>query len=147
MAMQAVWTHGNALTIENPENLSSAMRFGWGTDVTMQAGKGSWFHIPLASPVIVGGTRSQLQRVFIMFKNESGSINNIHVYDGVGKFSEFNGLSLRGDHRSRLDGSNTLELPQAHSVSQGIGISFHFQADSRATATLSVSAAGGDFIT
>jgi len=145
MTMQAVWTHGNALTIENPENLAGAVRFGWGTDVTMQAGKGSWFHIPLASPVIADGVRTQLQRVFVLFKNESGSINNVHVYDGAGKFREINGIALRGDHRSNLDGTNTIELPQAHTVLWGIGISFHFQADPRSTATLSVAAAGGDF--
>lgn len=147
MAMQAVWTHGNALTIESPERLDSAVRFGWGTDVTVKGGQGSWLHIPLASPVIVDGDRTRLERVFILFKSEAGSIRDVHVFDGANRFREFGNLNCTGDHRNGLDAANTFNFPQAHSVSWGIGISFWFVCDPGATsAMLSVVSAGGDFI-
>ncbi len=146
MAMQAFWTHGNALTIETADNLVSATRFGWGTDVVMKPGQASWFHVPLASPVIADGVRTRLQRVFVLFKSEGGSITNVHLYDGVAKFAAFDGIAFQGDHRNGLDGSNTLELASPHSVLFGIGISFRFAAAPRSSAQLSVATAGGDFI-
>jgi len=146
MTMQAIWTHGNALTIETMENIASATRFGWGTDITMKPGSASWFHIPLASPVISNGVRTSLQRVFVLFKSEGGTITNVHLYDGAGKFKEYDGLSFQGDHRNGLDGSNTLELPSPHSVLFGIGISFRFAAAPHSAAQLAVATAGGDFI-
>ncbi len=146
MTMQAIWTHGNALTIETTDNLANATRFGWGTDITMKPGKGSWFHIPLASPVIANGVRTNLQRVFVLFKSEGGSITHVHLYDGAAKFQEFNGISLQGDHRNGLDGANTIELAAPHSVLFGIGISFHFAAAPHSSAQLSVATAGGDFV-
>lgn len=146
MTMQAFWTHGNALTIETTDSIASATRFGWGTDVTMKPGQASWFHIPLASPVISNGVRTKLQRAFVLFKSEGGTITNVHLYDGVSKFKVFDGTALEGDHRSGLDGSNTLELASPHTVLFGIGISFRFAASPRSAATLSVATAGGDFV-
>jgi hypothetical protein len=146
MTMQAFWTHGNALTIETLESLASATRFGWGTDIIMRPGAASWFHVPLASPVISDGVRTSLQRAFVLFKSEGGSITNVHLYDGASKFKSFDGLSLQGDHRNGLDGSNTLELASPHSVLFGIGISFRFAAAPRSSAQLSVATAGGDFV-
>jgi hypothetical protein len=145
MTMQAFWTHGNALTIESMDSLAGANLVGWGTDVIMKPGQASWFHIPLAAPVISNGVRTSLQRVFVLFKSEGGAITNIHLYDGVAKFKEFN-VSLQGDHRGGLDGANTLELASPHSVLFGIGISFRFAAEPRSSATLSVATAGGDFV-
>ncbi len=145
MTMQAFWTHGNALTIETTESLAGATRFGWGTDIIMKPGQASWFHIPLAAPVISNGVRTSLQRVFVLFKSEGGTITNVHLYDGVSKFKEFD-VALQGDHRNGLDGSNTLELQSPHSVLFGIGISFRFAAAPRSSATLSVATAGGDFV-
>ena len=145
MSLQAFWTHGNALTIENPENVANAKRFGWGTDIIMKPGQASWFHIPLASPVITTGGRTSLQRAFVLFKSEGGTITNVHLYDGAAKFQSFDGISLQGDHRNALDGSNTLELGSPHTVAFGIGISFHFAASPQSSAQLSVATAGGDF--
>ena len=83
MSFQASWIHGNALTVENPENLNRVGHFGWGADMDVKHGKSSWFHIALPTPVIVAGARSKLIRVFLMFKSEVGSIRNVHVYDGL----------------------------------------------------------------
>lgn len=152
MALYASWTHGNSIVVENPENLARVGHFGWGGDMLIQPGKGSWFHIPVPTPVIVNDVRTRLLRVFLLFRIDpgQGEIRNVHVYDGVGKFQAFDGLHLQGDHGGGLDGSNTFNLPTPHTVVFGIGISFFFQAavgfDSAIPpAHLIVSTAGGDF--
>lgn len=130
MAMQASWVHGNALTVESPGNLARVGHFGWGADMAIQPGKGSWFHIPLPTPVIVGDVRAQLLRVFLMFSSDpgAGEIRNVHVYDGSSKPQEFNDLHLEGDHRGGLDGANTFNLSNPHTVAWGIGVTFFYQA-------------------
>jgi hypothetical protein len=150
MTMNASWVHGNALTVETPEHLARVGHFGWGADMAIQPGKDSWFHIPLPTPVIVNDVRTTLHRVFLLFDSVSGSIRNVHVYDGSAKVQEFNGLFLEGEHRLALDGQNTFNLASPHTVAWGIGISFYFIADigfdsAIPPARLILGAAGGDF--
>ena len=150
MALHAMWTHGNALTVENPGSLDRVGHFGWGADMAVKPGQSSWFHIPLATPVIVGDVRTQVQILFLMFDAESGSIRNVHIYDGSGKVQEFNDLLISGEHRTALDGLNTFKLSEPHTVVWGMGISFFFVADIGfdtriPAARLIVSSAGGDF--
>jgi hypothetical protein len=150
MAMYASWVHGNALTVESPENLARVGHFGWGADMQIKPGKASWFHIPLPTPVIVGDKRTNAQRVFLLFRSDSGSIRNVHVYDGSSKVQEFNGLVLGGEHRLALDGQNTFNLAHPHNVAWGMGISFFFVADIGFDTTIPPSrlilgSAGGDF--
>jgi hypothetical protein len=152
MALYASWIHGNALTVESPENLARVGHFGWGADMAITPGKNSWFHIPIPTPVIVGDKRATVQKLFLLFRVDpgSGEIRNIHIYDGSAKVQEFNGLSFNGEHRTALDGQNTFNLSQPHTVAFGMGISFFFQAaigiDSPIPpARLIVASAGGDF--
>lgn len=151
MAFYASWTHGNGLTVESPENLARTGHFGWGADMSIKAGKASWFHIPIPTPVIVAEGRTKLQRVFLLFDAEVGSIRNVHVYDGSIKVHEFNDLMLRGEHRTGLDAQNTFNLPAPHTVLFGIGISFLFIADigfdsAIPPSRLILGTAGGDFV-
>jgi len=53
MPLHASRVHGNALTVESPENLDRVGHFGWGADIAIRPGKSSWFHIPLSTPVII----------------------------------------------------------------------------------------------
>lgn len=152
MGFHASWVHGNALTVESPENLNRVGHFGWGADMSVKPGKESWFHIALPTPVIVSDVRSNLIRVFLMFESELGSIRNVHVYDGSFKIQEFNDLMSEGEHRLGLDGMNTFNLAQPHSVAFGIGVSFFFIAsigfDSAIPPSrLILASAGGDYIT
>lgn len=152
MVMHASWIHGNALTVETPEHLARVGHYGWGADMAIMSGQASWFHIPLASPVIVADARTQLHRVFVLFRSDSGSIRNVHVYDGSSKVQEFNDILLSGEHRLGLDGRNTFNLIRPHAVIWGIGISFFFIADigfdsQIPPARLILGAAGGDFFT
>src|SRR3954462_535298 len=129
MSLHASWIHGTALNVESPENLARVGYFGWGADMLVKPGKGSWFHIPLATPVIVSDVRTRVQRLFLLFKSESGRIRNVHFYDASSKIQDFNNVSPRGEHRLTLDGQNTFDLATMHTVGLAIGISFFFQAD------------------
>lgn len=150
MALHASWIHGNALTVENPGNLDRVGYFGWGADMSVKPGQSCWFHIPLATPVIVGDVRAKVQRLFLMFHTTEGSIRNVHIYDGSSIVEEMNGLMLEGEHRISLDSENTFNLRRPHTAVYGIGISFFFIAnigfDAAIPASrLIVSSAGGDF--
>ena len=151
MKMHASWIHGNGLTVESPENLNRIGHFGWGADMSVKPGKSSWFHISLPTPVIVSDVRSQLQRVFLLFDAQGGSIRNVHVYDGSSVIHEVNNILFEGEHRLQLDAKNTFNLPNPHTVVWGIGISFVFTAaigfDSAIPPSrLILGAAGGDFM-
>ncbi len=133
MTMHASWVHGNALTVETPEHLAHVGHFGWGADMA-----------------ILNDVRTNLHRVFLLFDSVSGSIRNVHVYDGSAKVQEFNDLFLQGEHRLALDGQNTFNLAHPHTVVWGIGISFYFIASigfdtTIPPARLILGAAGGDF--
>ncbi|MFY9826718.1 MAG: DUF6623 family protein [Thermoanaerobaculia bacterium] len=152
MGKNTSWVHGNAVTVQSPENLAREGHYGWGADMLIHPGQASWFHIPLPTPVIVNDVRSSLHRVFLLFKSEWGSIRSVHVYDGSSRPQEFNDLLLQGDHRVKLDAENTFPLEKPHTVVWGIGISFYFVADtggedSVPPARLIIGAAGGEFLT
>jgi hypothetical protein len=152
MGFHASWVHGNALTVENPENLNRVGHFGWGADMQVKPGKSSWFHIALPTPVIVSDSRSNLIRVFLMFESEQGSIRNVHVYDGSFKVQEFNDLLITGEHRLSLDSVNTFNLANPHTVILGIGVSLLYIADIGFDSTippsrLILASAGGDYTT
>lgn len=151
MPVYATWTHGNVLTVENPASLDRVGHYGWGADMAIKPGQSSWFHFPLATPVLVADKRATVQRLFLMFDAVGGRIANVHIYDGSSKVQEFNSVSLSGEHRTALDGDNTFNLSSPHSVVWGMGISFFFIAsigiDSPIPdARLIVSSAGGDFV-
>ncbi|ADB38697.1 DUF6623 family protein [Spirosoma linguale] len=150
MAIHASWIQGNALTVESPELLNRIGHFGWGADMSLKPGKGSWFHIPIPSPVLVPEGRTKIQRFFLLFDAEGGSIRNVHLYDGSAKIQEFNNLLLTGEHRVSIDAQNGFTLSAPHVVAFGIGISFFFIADigfdsAIPPSRLIVGSAGGDF--
>jgi hypothetical protein len=130
MALTATWVHGNALTVETPGNCAAILHKGWGTDLLINSGTETWFHIPISTPVLINDVRAQLVRVFILFETTPGDgfIGNVHVYDGAFNPQQFNDLNLAGEHRTGLDGANTFTLAQPHTVAFGIGISFRFVA-------------------
>lgn len=157
MAMYASWVHGNALTVESPENLERVGHFGWGADmVTKPGGQDSWFHIPLPTPVIVGEGRTTLKRVFLLFWSDGGRIREVHVWDGPIRLQVFNNVDSHGEHRFELDGRNTFPLARPSKVAWGVGISFLFEnyvefddegGFHRVRGHFILAAAGGDFFT
>ena len=151
MALYASWTHGSALTIETAQNLSLINPRGWGANMSVAAGKSSWFHIAIPTPVIVANKRANIRKFFLMFNAEGGKIHEVQVYDGAFLVQKFENQDLRGDHRGQLDGYNTFLLAQPHVVAWGIGVSFLFQADigfdsQIPPSKMILAAAGGDFM-
>jgi len=157
MTLHASWIHGNALTVENPENLDRIGHFGWGADMSVQAGKGSWFHIPVPSPVIVEDVRMKVQNLFLLFDAEAagGKITRIHVWDGASQVEVFDEVNRLGHHLGGPDAENTITLTRPHTVIFGMSISFFFQAGGTGagvfgdatSSRLIVGSAGGDFTT
>lgn len=115
----SLFTHGNALRIETPENLAAFTNLAWGTQITFRepvpqdglgdpvydsVGPGSWFHMPLTSTLTTFGYRSpRLDSVTILFETSHCRITNVHVYDGVRIIEEFNDLGLRGSFLETRD--------------------------------------------
>jgi hypothetical protein len=150
MAKYASWIHGNALTVESPQNLSGIVHFGWGTDMRMPPDQASWFHIPIPTPVIVADKRTQVQTFFLLFQSEKGRLTNIHIWDGSFQVQQFNNLDASGERRFELDGKNTVHLAHPYTVLFGMGLSFRYEArlslgQPADSAHLVVAAAGGDF--
>jgi hypothetical protein len=152
MLRHASWTHGNSLTVETPNNLTSITHFGWGIDLRFIPGKSSWCHIPIPTPVIIDDKRTKVQTLFLLFESKvgDGDIRFIHIYDGAFKIQEFNSISLKGSHRTGLDSSNTITLSNPHEVLFGMSISFFFQAaigidSSIPPPLLRIATAGADF--
>jgi hypothetical protein len=148
----ALWTHGNAVTVESPENLKLVRHIAWATELYFIPGRASWAHIPLPTPVILGDVPSKLIRFFLMFRvpKNDGRIRSVHLYDGPARIRAFDGLGQNGEHWNRIDGANTFTLDQPYEVTQGLGISFLFQADIGIDSTippplLQISSAGGEY--
>jgi hypothetical protein len=148
MLKQASWTHGNSVVVEQPENLSSIQRSGWGTDLLFIPGGASWCHIPIPTPVIMNDQRANVQNLFLLFEcSTEGSIRQVHIWDGSILVQQFNDINLEGDHTG-VDASSTFTLGSPHQVSFGMSISFRFQAspDNTAPTLLKITSAGADFI-
>lgn len=124
MALHASWAHGNALTVENPENFVSIKHMGWGTDLEFFPGRQSWLHIPVPTPVIVKGVRAKVKTFFLLFNSDSAFLKEVHIFDGQNRVHTVKAGSSWGPHASGLDAQNTFTLPQPHSVLWGMGISF-----------------------
>ena len=150
MAMYASWAHGNAVTVENPENFKSIRHMGWGTDLEFIPDRESWLHIPIPTPVIVDGVRATVRSFYLLFESDSAFLRQVHIFDGPSRIHEFH-LSATpwGKHAGGIDKDNTFTLPKAHSVRWGMSISFRVTAsdsiDVVVRPTLRIVSAGGDF--
>ena len=150
--IQASWIHGNAVTVEDPQNLSSVITRGWGVDLTFSPGKASWFHIPIPTPVIISDQRVKVQRLYLLFESQPGlgDIRNIAIYDGLSNIQGFDNVFLSGPHRTQIDSINTIILPNPHEVQWGMSISFQFIAatgfdTNTSPSWLTIASAGADF--
>jgi hypothetical protein len=112
-----MWTHGHSLQSENPG--LTIGRIGFAGQIR-GAGVQGWFHLAIATPVIVTDIRQRIDAAMLLFSSGSqGSIRNVHVWDGNTRLATFDNLNLTGtavfDRRV---------LPARPPVSWGIGISF-----------------------
>jgi hypothetical protein len=165
VALHASWTHGTAFQpAERPlDGLSNVdgiawtdvvgLRQGWGASYNGNAGRANWFHVPIPTPVIVAGARAKLVKVFVMFRcgdpagtnalSQPVNVTDIHVWDGANRIATFGPFNLFGEHRFRLDTSNTHALRAPRDVIFGIGLSVRVAF--RFGGTVTFAAAGADF--
>ncbi len=119
-----------------------------------QHGNSNWFHVPIATPVIVNNVRAKLVQVFVMFQcgdptatiasNAGANITDVHVWDGANRIKMFGPFNLFGEHRFRLSTSTTFQMGAVHpDVIFGIELAVHvtFSQDQ----TITFSSAGADF--
>lgn len=127
MALTAMWVHGNAVVPETPHLLLQHTRFGFGTQVKLQSNTKQWFHVPMPTPVILGGVRPKLRRVFILGNSDvSSCIRKVHIYDNTNKIEDRNVL-ICGNKLS-IGSENTIQLN--HTVFFGLGITMFIDSTS-----------------
>lgn len=168
MALFASWSPGIAfMPAEIPSDMVQVNGIGWsdvlglrqsgGATFKGMVGTSNWFHVPIATPVIISDTRAKLVRVFVMFQcgsqaavtnnnaNLAGcNIKRVDVWDGAGRIQRFGPFNLFGDHRTRFGTSNSFQMPTPPDIFFGIelAVQVSFTADESVTFT----SAGADFM-
>jgi hypothetical protein len=82
MALTALWTHGNAVIPERPENLTELTHFGFGMQVRLKPFTEQWCHVAMPTPAFLNGNRLKLLRVIILARSEIVNIRSVHAFDG-----------------------------------------------------------------
>ncbi|HEX9062847.1 MAG TPA: DUF6623 family protein [Clostridia bacterium] len=146
---EAVWVHGTGFEVEFPQLLDSYVRRGWGIHYWGKENTFNWFHIPITTPVIINDARPNLVKAFVLFKTTGWTkVKNIHLYDGIQKVLDLNGLSLSGNNESSLTASNTFTLNPPKTIRYGLGISVGVEFgphDSSGYPEILFTTAGADF--
>ncbi len=159
MAISTSWTHGNALTIQDPVYKHPDGReigryrltpCGWGMQATIDGSRASsWFHLPIPTviPPLSTFERFELRRLFLLFSCQNGSVDNVHIYDGLELVEQFNIHSAEGSYLSKGQFQNTFPLSSPHLVHTGISLSFLFIPHSQPAGDIDllVSAGGAEF--
>lgn len=133
---QAMWVHGTQAQAQREapylpmsqspfsiykKNAPYLTRFGWGSQFEFYGIE--WFHFAIPTPVIFGGKHSTLDKAFILYETLLGAkVKALHIYDGLEKIQEFNGLNYTGDHSYGLDVHNTWIIKPVH-IRFGLGLS------------------------
>ena len=141
----AVWVHG---TIAQSEGYVTSIRNGWGATFTDRDNTFRWFHIPIATPVILDDIRPRLAKVFVFFQtNDQARIASIHIYDGAKRVKPIDNLTLSGKHNEIIDASNTFIINPSIEIAFGLGISVGVAFPSIWDGFILFSAVGADFQT
>jgi hypothetical protein len=167
MATFASWSPGIAfMPAEIPDDMVRAKGVGWsdvlglrqsgGTTFQGRVGSSNWFHVPIATPVIVAGTRAKIIQVFVMFQcgSQAAVTNNnadlagcnvtdVHVWDGPNRIRTFGPFNLFGEHRFKIDTSNVHKFPTPVDVNWGIELAVHVSFSQNESITFA--SAGADF--
>jgi hypothetical protein len=173
MPTEARWIHGNAIVAETLHPRLVQVRDEGGnlltyTDIVgRRRGFGltyqgvneensfNWFHAMIPTPAVLAGTRTRLERVFVLYETSNPVfVREIHVWDGQNFIQAFNvGGAGHGPFGSTLKlGATQFEIDEDKKpqVSFGIGISIHVEfggdASSREeAATIRFTSAGAEF--
>ncbi len=166
MALFASWSPGTAfMPAEFPSDTDQVNSIGWTNVVGLRQsggatfkgknGTSNWFHVPIATPVIINDTRVTLAQVWLMFlagdptatlaSNAGTTITDVHVWDGPNRIHMFGGFHLFGEHRFKLTSTSVLfKMPTGTQVFFGLELAVHVSFDKDMTVTFA--SAGADFI-
>ncbi|MGW0807854.1 DUF6623 family protein [Nonomuraea sp. NPDC002799] len=127
VALTAMWIHGNAVIPETPQLLHQCTRFGFGTQVKLHRNTKQWFHVAMPTPVIIGGVRPKLKRVFILGNSDvSSCITRVHIFDNTNRLED-RAVTICGD-KLAIRTENTIALN--HTIFFGLGITMFMNSDS-----------------
>ena len=149
---------GNGVPVNNVSYSDVlGLRQSGGTTFKGKVGTTNWFHVPIATPVIVAGTRAKLVQVFVMFQcgsqaavtnnnaNLAGcNVTDIHVWDGPNRIQMFGPFNLFGEHRFKIDTSNVHKLPAPVDINWGLELAVHVSFSQDESVTFA--SAGADFM-
>jgi len=99
------WTHGTAMQIEYPEQVSTK-RAGWGITVEGLPGQTNLFHFPIPTPVIIpcepfppSSMRLKVDSVMIQYGTSNyARIKHIYVNDGHNQIAAHKNLNLTANN-------------------------------------------------
>ncbi|HZC44541.1 MAG TPA: hypothetical protein VE195_10225 [Acidobacteriaceae bacterium] len=167
MALFASWSPGTAfMPAEFPSDMVQVNGVGWsdvlglrqsgGTTFQGKVGTSNWFHVPIATPVIINDVRVKLQQVFVMFQCGSVAavtnnnallagcnVTDVHVWDGPNRIHMFGPFNLFGEHRFRFATSNVFKLPTPLDIFFGLELAVHVSFSQNESVTFA--SAGADF--
>ena len=165
MTVTTMWTHGNALAVEDPGEYEYIRHRGYGTLLKYNAGTSSLddlrvCHIPIPTPQVVDGQSPAIEKITVLFQTDANAplvtpsdgiagvvqIKKVDVWDGPTLVTTFQPAGWFGSHLS-ADGINQLTVPRTN-VRTGIGISlFCGVGDNNPSEWfLIVAAVGADFV-
>src|SRR4051794_10016636 len=118
--LYASWVHGSAIVPDlmgnPPQQLVDQRAFtdvtGWrrgdGIFFRIDGHQGSWFHVPIPTPVIVEGKRATLSRVMALYNIQNGVLDRVQVTDGGHVIFGPTPFDVGGNHIGPLvDNENT----------------------------------------
>ncbi len=166
MTLTTMWTHGNALVVEDPGEYEYIRHRGYGTLLKYNAGTSSLddlrvCHIPIPTPQTVDGASPVIAKITVLFQTDANAplvapsqgldgvvrIEKIDVWDGPNLVTTFQKTDWHGSHLS-ADGVNQLTVPPTQ-VQTGIGVSLFCSVDGDEDPSewfLIVAGVGGDFV-
>lgn len=173
MPTESRWVHGNAIVAETLDPRLVQVRdedgnllhytdivgrrqgFGATYQGVNEENSFNWFHAMIPTPVVLDGTSTRLERVFVLYETSNPVfVREIHVWDGPNFIQAFDvgGAGHGPFSRTLEDGITRFEIEEDKKpqVSFGIGISIRVEFGSDASfrgesATIRFTSAGADF--
>lgn len=161
MSLTTIWTHGNAVQVEDPGDYQYIRHRGRGTELMFNPIDPNsdtiarWCHIPISTPTSVDGEAATLSKIILLYEADNQiALSKIDIFDGW-----YLQQSLRGSDKvpdgdqwfsnssgAHLDPDpyNQFTLREPFTPSYGIGITLWVYVG--AGAGLTVAAVGADFV-
>ncbi|HEY9154207.1 MAG TPA: hypothetical protein VIM69_03690 [Opitutaceae bacterium] len=164
MSITTIWTHGNALTVEDPRDTAYLWHRGWGSELTFPGPRDNesssqatrYCHLAIPTPRTLNGEPMELTKLIVLFEVQGDMrISRIDVWDANIPVAQFNedrnpGGQIKGvGSHLTIDSTNQLSLPRPYPVQYGIGVSFVCELsfwDGQEPLVLTLAAVGAEFI-